>query len=379
MIDYLIEISTVIVALFIVFCFLLTFRIVAPTLLQKSYRVIMNHILLSTILVLCLFGYAIMADTTETKVGVIGLGAVLVLWMVMSDPSTMTETFTSSDENTTKTKTLEILNELVKQIENTEASISSLPKANVRLQNKIVKVKQSVSQIMKQYQTNETFAVNRAAVKKKAKNMVQQKLDKIITLIDKEIENVKTDKDFCENETMNAFLQYILEVNPAAFFEENDQGSSEVEEDSSESSNSSGGGLDQADLQSSMTLDLYKTRSLAIFNLIRRRKELTCNTLRLELSGKNTYKGMIPPTDLKLKTREFNMTPLQAQEILQNPDDIERILRKEAEFDDKGNMKEDKQKKPTIVKIMQLMTYLKDSKISKESSPQTDTTVYVLV
>lgn len=379
MIDYLIEISTVIVALFIVFCFLLTFRIVAPTLLQKSYRVIMNHILLSTILVLCLFGYAIMADTTETKVGVIGLGAVLVLWMVMSDPSTMTETFTSSDENTTKTKTLEILNELVKQIENTEASISSLPKANVRLQNKIVKVKQSVSQIMKQYQTNETFAVNRAAVKKKAKNMVQQKLDKIITLIDKEIENVKTDKDFCENETMNAFLQYILEVNPAAFFEENDQGSSEVEEDSSESSNSSGGGLDQAELQSSMTLDLYKTRSLAIFNLIRRRKELTCNTLRLELSGKNTYKGMIPPTDLKLKTREFNMTPLQAQEILQNPDDIERILRKEAEFDDKGNMKEDKQKKPTIVKIMQLMTYLKDSKISKESSPQTDTTVYVLV
>lgn len=93
-------------------------------------------------------------------------------------------------------------------------------------------------------------------------------------------------------------------MNPAAFFEEKDQGSSEMEEDDGDD------GLDQEALQQSMTMDLYKTRSLAIFNLIRRRKELACNTLKVELNGKNTYKGMIPATGLSVKTREFHMTPL---------------------------------------------------------------------
>lgn len=110
----------------------------------------MNHLLLSLILVVCLFGFAVSADTSDTKVGVIGLGAVIVLWVVMSHPSTI-ETFESSDKDAaTKTRTLEVLSELMRHIENAETSISSLPKKHTRLQTKLVALKQTVAEMMKQ-------------------------------------------------------------------------------------------------------------------------------------------------------------------------------------------------------------------------------------
>lgn len=102
----------------------------------------------------------------------------------------------------------------------------------------------------------------------------KQKIDSIVKAINKEMEQSETSKEFCENSHLFHFIEYLLKINPAAFFDEADPNdpllgskTKETFQDATEEKTSSDSSMDSLNAQNKETavLDMFKKRALALF------------------------------------------------------------------------------------------------------------------
>jgi hypothetical protein len=185
-------------------------------------------------------------------------------------------------------------------------------------------------------------------------------LDTIIETLYKEVNKAKTDSDFCNNKVVCSFLKYVLETNPNAFFDP----PIETETDITNVKETFEDDID-GDFKQLQSFEVYRKRALALVNILNKRKQMNCNTLSLYIGCKGTYKGILPFTELDIKDRSFTFDPLEAQDFLHNPAKFEETLSQEFAED---ALKE--KQMTAIVRIMRLMTYLKDSKKAQTECPE---------
>lgn len=363
--------SSVIILITVVFLMLLTMRNITPQILQDTYHSIISNSIVSISVLLLLVGMAMYYDESETMMSVSGLIACVFLFLVMSHPSTFMETFVSNQTDSkqnVREHTMEILHDLYKGVESAENGMVSLPNQDKDIMDSMKQMKETITSHIKSLSSNkETFkSCNHPDIQKK---MVKQKLDTIIETLYKEVDNSETDAEFCNNKVVCSFLKYVLETNPNAFFDppiETKTDVTDVKETFEDDI--------ERDLKQMQSFDVYRKRALALVNILNKRKEMNCNTLTLYIGCKGTYKGILPFTELDIKDREFTFDPLEAQEFLHNPDKFEETLSQEFAED---AVKE--KQMSAIVRIMRLMTYLKDSKKAKTECPEQNTQIYVLV
>lgn len=324
----------------------------------------MNHMILSVIVLLSTIGLTFYMDDSESKVGIIGMIAVATLFIILSHPSTIHHVEGFKNDDNVRLRTLETLNELYKNIESTENAMNSLPKPSSTIMNELLHMKQQVKDMMKTAGNKETFenktTCDHPDIQAK---LLKEKIDKIVKIINKEVADAKTENDFCNNKMICSFLKYILSVNPDAFFDPPLKQASKGKESNLEK-----------EMDYEQTVDVYRNRALALIAILKKRRQFNCNTLHLEIGCKGSYKGFLPVTELKIKDRSFTMDPLEAQELLHNPQQFEQSLSVEMPSGKAQTAQMD-----AIVRVMQLMAYLKDSKESAKTNPSLDTTIYVLV
>ena len=358
------------------FVFLLTMRSVAPVILSQTRQVFFENIILSFIALLSVGLISYSMDETTGVYGVIGMVAVLILFMILSHPDTLPhkESFENKQESNVKERAIGILNDLLTQVQSAHTGIASLPSTQgmETFKQTLEEIQKTLVNLVKESNV-EAFATRKIPLNKETK----EKIDSIVKSIQEEEESQNTSKEFCENEYIFQFIRYMLKVNPSAFFDQADPNGNDGEStsdanatsDSTEPESEEDKKMNET-LKESKTLDVFKTRALALFNILQKRKQFGC-TKSLTICCLDEVKdGVIQISDVELKNRSFSMTATQAQTLLENPSSI--VSEINSSFKEISST--DKQK-AIIQKIMELMTFLKMS----QSKPNECTDIYVNV
>lgn len=283
--------------------------------------------------------------------GTMSLLCATILTLLMIHPSTIPEPFT--DKNA-KLRTMEILSTLHDSIQSAEKGMLSLPTQNAHVMAGLAKLKSDVETLTKQ-----TSQGTRSAME--SFTNVKKKIDTMVKMIQTHIANDTTEGKFCGDKSIDAFLRYILVEHPAAFFDPVLQTNTNVEAFANQ-------------MKQEQSVDAYRERALALVTILKQRRKFNCNKLQIEIPTENDYKGILPVTELDIKDRHFTFDPLEAQHLFHNPGKLEASL--EVGF---AEGKEKKKQMKTILRVMQLMTYLKDSKMAKDAKSSKHTAIYVLV
>jgi hypothetical protein len=132
----------------------------------------------------------------------------------MSTPNGIEE-YANKDEDRTNVslRKLETLKSIIDCIESAENAYASIPGKHSSDMTELLSIKNKVSQMMKDVDASkvETFVSKYDAV-------IQQKLDKVVGIINNDLVNIKEKNKFCDNKLVRSFLKYLLVDNPAAFF-----------------------------------------------------------------------------------------------------------------------------------------------------------------
>lgn len=113
-------VSVLVIGIFISFLFLLTLRQVAPTVLIHTRKVLFDHLIVSSVVILSigLIGYA--TDQEGGLYGCIGMAAILILFLIMTHPSTIRtekEEHFANDTKNVRTRANEIIVNTIQSVQ----------------------------------------------------------------------------------------------------------------------------------------------------------------------------------------------------------------------------------------------------------------------
>lgn len=290
--------------------------------------------------------------------GAIGLASITALFFIMSaiENTNVVESFEDSRDES-NIQLLKALKELHTCVESSENANTSLPNKLQRKEvaKKLEQMKRDIVSIMDSVSKQENFEEKGASIScdTPINSVISKKLDSVVKQIMELNDDVENEADYCDCALIRAFIKYMLVDKPSYFFD--------------------------PPISSSTSVETYKQRAMAVFKILKKRREYDCKKMTLTLKCLDNYEGMLPLTGVEDDKREFTFTPLEVQNLIHNPAKILLYIDANMNSPETNGMSGkqlQKMKKSAIVRIIQLMAYLKDSKQSKRSE---NTDIYVLV
>ena len=290
--------------------------------------------------------------------GAIGLVSITALFFIMSfmENTTTIEQFKDTQDES-NIQLLKALKELHSCVESSENANTSLPNKLQRkdISKKLEQMKRDIVSIMDSVSKQEHFKEKGGSIScdTPINSVISKKLDDVVKQIVELNDDVDNEEEYCDCALIRAFIKYMLVDKPSYFFD--------------------------PPISSSTSVETYKQRAMALFKILKKRREYDCKKMTLILKCLDNFEGILPLTGVEDDKRDFTFTPLEVQNMIHNPAKMLLYIDANMNSPETSGMSGkqlQKMKNATIVRIIQLMSYLKDSKQSKDSK---NTDIYVLV